>query len=299
MLNSFKLVELKSNGEKDYFIEGFVSTINPDDYNDVVTPKAQKAIDTQLKKFNITMDLEHEEWINPNTGERHQRKQNKIPVALVVDSNITDEGTFVRAKLNKNHPLFTNVLKSIQEGFLHSFSIAYDVTQRQIKQIGDKVFRFIEDLNISNIGITGNPVNKGATFRVALKSISKKMVEESKFEELQTQFSELKSMIESQNSFNEKFESLTNEVAELKACVKAMEDSKKTEKEEEEKKEKEVKSKSELESFSAKLEEQSKIISELKSTLEKVRSTPIAGAELKSHTVEKKELEEINFISLM
>ena len=295
MLNNFKLIELKSNGEKQYFIEGLVSTIEPDDYNDVVTQKAQRSIDSQLKKFNITMDLEHEEWINPTTGKRNDRKQDKIPVALVVKSNVTNEGTLVKAKLNTSHPMFDSILKSIQEGFLHSFSIAYDVTKKQIKQVGEDVYRLIEDLIISNIGITGNPVNKGATFRVALKSINKNMVEDNKISELEIQFKELKSKVED-NSLLEKLNSLESDIKELKACTKAMEDDKKKKDEEEDetdKKKKEVKSKSEIDTLKSD-------IKELKSIVEKVRKTPIAGAELKSHISDNEQkLEEINFISLM
>lgn len=293
MLNNFKLIELKSGGKKDYYIEGLVSTITPDDYNDIVTPKAQNSIDKQLKEFNITMDLDHEEWVDPDTGKRHDRKQDKIPVALVVKSSVTKDGTFVKAKLNQNHPLYNNILKSIKEGFLHSFSIAYDVTQRTMKQVGDEVFRFIDDLIISNIGITGNPVNKTATFRVALKSISKKMENDKKFEEFETQLKELKSKIDEKNPLIEEVENLKAEVKELKSYKDSMEaKAKKSEEDEDKKKEKEVKSKSKIDSMDAE-------IKELKSTLEKVRSTPIAGAELKSNIETKKEIDEVSFIGLM
>ena len=294
MLNKLKLVEVKSENGKDYFIEGFVSTTNADDYNDIVTEKAQMSLNNQLQTFNITMDLEHEEWIDPVSGERHLRKQDKIPVALVKESSVTEEGTFVKALLNDAHPLFENILRSIKKGFLHSFSIAYDVVAKTIKQVGEDTYRFIEDLTISNIGITGNPVNKEATFKIALKSISKKMEENNKIVELETKITEMKSHFES-------------EITELKNKYKANED-KLSEKEKEDadkkdddmkkKDEKEVKSMSELKSLNEKVESQTKEISELKSTLEKLRATPINGAQLKSQT-ENKVISEVNFRSLL
>ena len=298
MLNKFKLIEVKSSG--DFFIEGLVSTPDPDDYNDVVTTSAQVSIDNQLKNFDITMDLEHEEWIDPVTGIRHERKQDKIPVALIVDSKVTENGTFVRAMLNKAHPMFDNILQSIKKGFLHSFSIAYDVTKREIRNIGKKTFRFIEDLVISNIGITGNPVNKKATFKIALKSISKKMAEENKLADLEIQVKELKSQVEN----TEKFEALEKEVAELKAANEAMTKRLKAEEEsdDEKKEDKEMKSKAELksltESYDKKFEAQANEIKELKSVLEKVRKTPIQGAQLKSQQ-ETATLSDISMAGLM
>lgn len=181
MLPKINLIEVKSeNNEKKYYIEGYVSTIDPDKYNDIVNNKGQNVIFSQLKNSNITMDLDHEEWRSKD-GSKVGRKLDKIPVAKIVETKLENKGTWVKALLNDAHPKFENILKSIKNGFLHAFSIAYNAINPIKKIINGIEYRILEDMNIFNVGITGNPVNSDATFKVALKSI--KMVDENKQKE--------------------------------------------------------------------------------------------------------------------
>jgi len=298
----FHLIEVKSESGRNYFIEGFVSTTDPDLYNDIVTEEAQKSILHQLLNRNITMDEDHDVWRDSNTGESFDRPQNKIPAAKVEKAELRDvgdgsTGTFVRVKLNKNYPRFKALLGSIKEGFVHSFSIAYNVLKDSPKRIGEETFRVIDDLNIFNVGITGVPVNNNAKFQLALKSLNIKMSEENNIEEMQTKIdslekenTEFKSLIDAKDaelkSLNEKVEASETSVKEKNAEFKSVSEAK----------EKEL---TELKSKFDKVEALEKQVAELKSFQEKVEKTPINGAELKSQVPSQIVASEVNFKSLL
>ena len=166
----FPNLELKSENGKKY-IEGYVSTKDPDKYNDIVTEQGQKQIYSQLKGNKITMDFEHEEYVDLDSNKRHSRKQNKIPLAKVNEVKLDNKGTWVKAELNQDYPMFEKVYNSIKNGFIHSFSIAYNAINPKIINRNGVEYRLLDALNITNIGITGNPVNDVATFKVAFKII--------------------------------------------------------------------------------------------------------------------------------
>lgn len=305
MSNKFNLIELKSNGEKKYFIEGYISTTDPDFANDVIDEEGQKATFRELNSADITMDLDHDEWRDPVTGEVYDGKKNKLPIAKVIEKRLDKLGTWVKAELNKYHPNFEDViLPSIKEGYLHSFSVAYNPIKSYTTKIKDVVHRVIRDLKLANIAITGNPVNKNATFNIALKSMDKKMVEEKQFKELQDQFAELKSSTE--NLVEEK-KTLSQEVTELKSKLESLElkakdyenkKAKESDDEDEDKNKAEMKSLTELKSLKETLESQNKELADLKSIVEKVRETPATSAGSKQ-TNSSNEIAEINFKSLL
>lgn len=208
-MTRFELIEVKSTSENtsDYYIEGYISTIDPDFINDIVDDTGQKSVYNELQNSDITMDEDHDEWRDPATGKLYDGKKNKYPIAKIESSKLDNIGTWVRAKLNKYHPDFeTRILPMIKDGYLHSFSIAYNVNKSFSKLIDGIKYRVIQGLKIANVAITGNPVNKKATFNIALKSYSK-MVEEKNYEELETQNQELKSQVDT----------LTSQVNELKS----------------------------------------------------------------------------------
>lgn len=182
-MSQFKLIEVKSETGKDYFIEGYVSTIDPDFVNDIVDNDGQKATYREVINSDITMDEDHNEWRDPKTGKLYDGKKNKFPLAKVVNVKLDSNGTWVKAKLNKYHPdFYERILPMIKDKMLHSFSIAYKVKDYINKIINNTKYRIIKDLAIANIAITGNPINKNATFNMALKSFPKMTEEEVKTE---------------------------------------------------------------------------------------------------------------------
>jgi HK97 family phage prohead protease len=256
----FNLLEVKSTSGKDYFIEGYVSTMNPDFVNDIVDELGQKATYSEIINSNITMDEDHSEWRDPQTGKLYDGKKNKYPIAKVTEARLDNVGTWVKAQLNKNHPDFeSRILPMIKDKYLHSFSIAYKVKKAFEKVVDNIKYRVIQDLNLANIAITGNPVNKNATFSVALKSFLK--MEEDKIKELETLNTELKS----------KIETLESENLSLKSKVESFEESNK----ENESKE------TELKSVSNKVSELEKSVEELKKENAELKSF-VESPQLKS-----------------
>ena len=110
MSSSIKIIETKSNEKRQVFLEGPVSTSDPDLYDDVVSEKGQVSVNRQLNDRDITMDFDHDEWRDPKTGKMFDFKKNKIPVAMVVKSKNEAGGTFARVKMNMNHPFIDNII---------------------------------------------------------------------------------------------------------------------------------------------------------------------------------------------
>lgn len=154
--------EVNLKGEKQYYIEGYASTIDVDKSGEVLEMSAQHDIHNQCLNENITMDIEHEEWYDDNGKLLSKPKNMKIPVARVVHSEIRPRGVWVKAKINNNLRSFTELWGSIKDGFLKAFSVAFYPTQKN--------GGMIKHLNLINITLTGSPVNPNATFNVTMKS---------------------------------------------------------------------------------------------------------------------------------
>lgn len=180
----FTWSEVDLKGERKHYVEGFISTADKDDANEIVTETAQDKILAQVKGKIITMDIDHEEWVED--GEvLNKPKNTKIPVAKIVDAERRGNGVWVKAEINKHSERFSNIWGSIKSKFLHSFSIAFYPLKAITKSINGVVHRFVEDLNLINVTLTGSPVNANATFvpvmKAALKSIEESnMSEENK-----------------------------------------------------------------------------------------------------------------------
>jgi phage head maturation protease len=162
--DGFVWCEVNLKGEKTYFIEGYASTIDEDKAGEILEMSAQYDIHNQICNENITMDIEHEEWYDANGKILSRPKNEKIPVARVVSSEVRPRGVWVKAQINTNLRSFKEVWGSIKDGFLKAFSIAFYPTQ--------KAGGIIKHLNLVNITLTGSPVNPNATFAVSMKSAS-------------------------------------------------------------------------------------------------------------------------------
>lgn len=286
-MSKFKLVELKSEGEKNYYLEGYVSTTEPDFAKDVVDEKGQESTYNEINGKNITMDEDHEEWRDPDTGKFYDGKKDKFPIAKVIETKLDSKGTWIKAMLNKHHPNFEkHILPSIKTGFLHSFSIAYKALRYFYDVINGIRHRFIQSVAVANIGITGNPINKGSTFTIALKSFSKKMVEENQKAEIEKENLELKSKVqdfekeltELKSKHDDLVASKEKEVTELKSALEKAEEGSS---EDGTKKEKTEDEKAELKSFKAEFTELKSTVDELKKENTELKSV-IESPQLKS-----------------
>lgn len=177
---TFQTAELKSEivslkgGKKKYLLKGWASTVEPDDLNDIVLDSAQDQLAAEFKTGKITIDLpSHASWVDPKTGEQLDFPKDEMPIGKVTEATRKKEpknGVYVTVEMNTNHPFFTKIWKSIQEGFYHSFSVAYFPLKKIKQEIAGKMFNLVASLNLVNMTITGNPRNKGAEFSASLKS---------------------------------------------------------------------------------------------------------------------------------
>lgn len=144
--NLRQFTEQKS--EKEYYIEGYISTSDLDRVNDIVTKECLDDMLNQIKTKNIKLDIEHE-----------VTEGSKIPIGKIVDARLDTVGLYVKAVLNTASEDFPKVWDSIKNGFLDSFSILYKPIQAIDKFINGKKARMLNKLDLVNVAITGNPVN--------------------------------------------------------------------------------------------------------------------------------------------
>jgi hypothetical protein len=175
---NWRIVETK--GGRDVFIEGDITTDDPDLENDVVTQKGLDHVANQLQDRNLTLDLEHETFRDENDQLRIE-PSNRIAVGKVVEVKRMPHSVRVRAKLNTHIAKFPTIFKSIKDGFLRAFSITFgSPVKSSTKVIKGERFRFLDSLNILNVALTATPVNPRATFAPVMKSLVKTIEDEEK-----------------------------------------------------------------------------------------------------------------------
>ena len=106
-------LELKSEG-KDFFVEGYISTSDLDQVNDIVTKACLLDMAEQMKTRNIKFDVEHESFRGKSNLDREINKT-KIPVAKTEDFLMDKKGIKVRAVLNNHSSRFDEVKGSIED----------------------------------------------------------------------------------------------------------------------------------------------------------------------------------------
>ena len=162
---------LKSKEGKKYYVTGYISTSDIDIYNDLVTPNGLKSMLKQINESVITLDYEHENFRDDETI---------LPVGRIVEAELDEKGLWVKCELNSNSPKFKNLWGSIKDGFVNSFSIAFQPLKTVTKKVKDADVRLIEDLKLLNVALTGIPVNKSAVMTdFGMKSVMQKAIAES------------------------------------------------------------------------------------------------------------------------
>ena len=185
-LETFTWTEATIKGKKRFFVEGYISTTDLDESNEVVTLKAQQDIVEQVRGRVITMDVEHEEWLDENGDVLNKPKNMKVPVAKIVEAELKDKGTWVKAEINQDSGSFKTIWNSIKNSFLHAFSIGFYPVEAVTKSINGNIVKFIDKINLINVTLTGSPVNTNATFRPVMKAVLKNMNGESNMVEDET-----------------------------------------------------------------------------------------------------------------
>lgn len=219
---------LKGKSQQHY-VTGYISTDEVDIYNEVVTPAAMKSMITQLKSGNIKLDVEHETF----------KGASDIPIGRIVDAKMVEEKgvhkIWIKATINKSHSKFGEVWKSIRDGFLDAFSIAYKATEVADEIMDGASIRMLKAIDLLNVALTGNPVNRGSRmvdsfmksvqehdFEAEDEKMSEEKIEEPKEEvkeevkEEPKEESKEEVKEEPKEEKNDAFEDLKNEVAGIK-----------------------------------------------------------------------------------
>jgi len=166
----YSLIETKEG--KEYYVEGYISTKDLDLGNDVVTDECLNNMLEQLKGRTIKLDIEHETMKGETELDKKINKT-KIPIGKIVNAWRDEKGIKAKAVLNKAHSKFQEVWNSIKNGFLDGFSIAYYPIQTITKNMGDKLIRLLNRVDLINVALTGNPMNPQAKLTSAFtKSLS-------------------------------------------------------------------------------------------------------------------------------
>ena len=141
---------IENKSEKEYYVEGIISTGDKDLYNDIVSDSCLDDMVSQLKTKNIKIDYDHEAFRDDNTI---------LPAGMVVDSKRVNKGVWVRTKLNPSSPKFKALWNSVKNGFVDAFSITYKVADKVNKMVGGVATRILNKVDLVNVALTGNPVN--------------------------------------------------------------------------------------------------------------------------------------------
>ncbi len=150
--------EVETKGDKQYYVEGYVATEDPDLVNDIMTKSCLIDMDSQMEEKSIKFDFEHETVEDGKIGV----KMNKNPIARVVEHRVDSKGVWVKALVNKFHDGFKELWGSIKSGMIDAFSVAFLPVRKAFKYVKGKSMRLLEKVKLINIAFTGNPVNPEA-----------------------------------------------------------------------------------------------------------------------------------------
>jgi hypothetical protein len=161
-----------SGTQKKFYVEGDISTTDPDLVNDVVSQKCLDDMYGQLETRSIKLDFEHEAFLGDSPIEM-ERAKTKSPLGKRTMWQRLKNSVRVQWELNPNWQRLDskgNVIKSFNEiweeikgGFLDAFSIAYiPLHTVNTKLKNGKSIRLLDSVNLLNVALTGNPVNTEA-----------------------------------------------------------------------------------------------------------------------------------------
>lgn len=133
-----KQLDVKDS-EKNVYVEGYASAAIKDLDDEVITEEAlhQAAKELVEEPYNKV-------FLNHNYKD--------IPIGKIVEAEVRNGKLWVKLMLNKAHPQFETVYKSLKDGFLDAFSIGFKVLQRSGSRI-----KKLKILEVSLVGIPANP----------------------------------------------------------------------------------------------------------------------------------------------
>lgn len=174
--------EVNTKAGRTYVVKGHASTSDPDLVNDIVTENALKSMLDQARQRTIKLDFEHEAF-RGSSEEEKAINITKSPLGKATNVMLDEKGLVMEWTLNPDWKArdnegrvtktFKEVWNEIKGGFLDAFSIAFIPVKTAMKKVGDKTMRMLDDLQLLNVALTGNPINPAAKMAdVMAKSVA-------------------------------------------------------------------------------------------------------------------------------
>ena len=241
---------VNEKGDKEYHVGGHSSTDDLDLVNDIMTQDCQESMNNQFAMRSIKLDFEHETLRGRSILDTEANKT-KIVLGKAIKNKKDSVGLYVDWKLNPTWKRFDSkgnvtmtfeeLWQNVEDEFYDAFSVAFVPTKvRYVEKNGVEI-RLLDDVNLLNVALTGNPINPNAGIRsVMAKSLEFMKSEESndpndmelieiksKVDKINIDLSELKSKMECNSMVYKKDNPKPDETqpADVKADVKVDEKS--------------------------------------------------------------------------
>ncbi len=127
------------SNDKNVYVEGYASAAVKDLYDEVITEEALKDAAKEL-----TREPYNKVFLN--------HKHDDIPIGKIIEAEVRNGKLWVKLTLNKAHPMFETVYRSLKEGFLDAFSIGFKTLAKR----GNRITK-LKIVEVSLVGIPANP----------------------------------------------------------------------------------------------------------------------------------------------
>ena len=204
---NYKTIQGKKGPE--YWIEGYISTGDIDLVNDIVTKNCMDSMLAQFDMRSIKLDFEHETFRGKNEMEAETNKT-RIPLGKAMNKDKDPKGVKVAWKLNDTWKKFDEkgnvvmdfkeIWKNVEEEYYDAFSIAYVPTKTAIIERDGKSIRLLDDVNLLNVALTGNPINPMATMTSVMAKSLEFLKDQEEVDPADLTLMEVKSQVDSLKS---------------------------------------------------------------------------------------------------
>jgi hypothetical protein len=202
-IDAVKSVTPSPDGEA-WIFEGIASTADMDLYNEVVYPESFiNSIDFFKNNGKIFFDHDYAksnaDWLSNHGFSRDEILALRTPIGKPLDAKITDEGLYIRAVLNKSHPMarlmWNQFLNNEDESFRDQLGLSIGAKylgqpRKEYDVKKGKYVTYLPDLLLYEVSLTPEPVNPHTkSWKAAIKS----MMEEAEIpREKETQYHRIK-----------------------------------------------------------------------------------------------------------
>lgn len=178
----------KSVTDGDWVFEGIASTADEDLYGEVVYPESfTNSIDFFKEKgkiyFNHEYAQKNADWLERHGFTKEEILSLKMPIGVPLDAKLVDEGLYIKAILNKEHPLSPHIWKSFfgnkDKRFESTMGLSIGAKylgtpRREYNLKSGKYVTYLPELLLYEVSVTPEPVNPHTrTWTTALKSMMK------------------------------------------------------------------------------------------------------------------------------